>query len=48
MDLGLGYLDVTLFTLIQWPIGFKVPWWAVGLVVLALIFFLTRLTQSRD
>ncbi|MEU4231188.1 hypothetical protein AB0F17_43425 [Nonomuraea sp. NPDC026600] len=46
LDLGLGYLDITLFTLIQWPIGFTAPWWAVGLGTLALIFFLARLIQS--
>ncbi|MEV0996764.1 hypothetical protein [Nonomuraea sp. NPDC050202] len=45
-DLGLGYLDVTFFTFIQWDIGLCAPWWAVGLAALALIFFLTKLIQT--
>ncbi|MEU6713053.1 hypothetical protein ABZ897_16345 [Nonomuraea sp. NPDC046802] len=46
IDLGLGYLDIRLFTLAQWDIGLRAPWWAIGLGALALIFVLTKLIQA--
>ncbi|WP_433513909.1 hypothetical protein ACQP2T_61895 [Nonomuraea sp. CA-143628] len=45
-DLGLGYLDLTFFSIATLDVGFTVPWWAIGLGALAAIFFLTRLIQA--
>ncbi|MFI6629295.1 hypothetical protein ACIBI7_10585 [Nonomuraea fuscirosea] len=46
LDLGLGYLDITLFTLAQWDIGLCAPWWAIGLTALAVLTVLARLIQA--
>ncbi|MFI6900247.1 hypothetical protein ACIBKY_03245 [Nonomuraea sp. NPDC050394] len=50
VDLGLGYLDITFFTFLRWDIGLAVPWWAIALVALTLVFsvavILSRLIRA--
>ncbi|MGA4995957.1 hypothetical protein [Nonomuraea bangladeshensis] len=46
LDLGLGYLDVTLFRIASLEVGFTAPWWAIGLGALVLALVLTRIIQT--
>ncbi|MFG1976991.1 hypothetical protein ACGFJC_47330 [Nonomuraea fuscirosea] len=46
MDLGFGYLDLTLFTIADIDIGFRAPWWAIFLAFNALLIALITVIRT--